>query len=237
MIADTLVDDYDVTDLFDRLTLACVELLGTDTAGLMLADQAGRLQLVASSSNTMRTLETFEVANDQGPCMECFATQRAISADLREDAALLRWPLFTIQARQAGVTGVQALPMRLRRQTIGALNIFHTAHPWLGEHDIALAQALADVATIALLQRRALAGSELLTEQLQEALNGRVVIEQAKGLLAERGQLDVDTAFDLLRRFCRSGQLQLTETSRALVTGTRDPDDVLALRWPKSPNN
>src|SRR3954453_17198668 len=108
---------------------------------------------------------------------------------------------------------MQALPMRLRGHTIGALNLFHYAGAPLGDHDTALAQALADVATIALLQRRALASSELLSEQLQEALNDRVVIEQAKGLLAERGQIDVDAAFGLLRAYCRSSRLPLTRTA------------------------
>jgi GAF domain-containing protein len=236
-LADTLVDDFDVTDLFDRLTNACVELLGAACAGLMLADQHGALQLMASSSEAMRTLELFELSHDQGPCMECFAARRPIFADLRAPEAADRWPQFTVEARRESVTAVQALPMRLRGQTIGALNLFHTGSPTLDEHDTALAQALADIATIALLQRRALASSELLSEQLQEALNDRVVIEQVKGLLAERGQLDVDAAFDLLRRYCRSLRLPLTRTARELLTGRRDADDVLAHRWPHAPQS
>jgi GAF domain-containing protein len=235
-IADTLVDDYDVTDLFDRLTQACVDLLGANTAGLMLADHDDRLRLVASSSEAMRALELFEMTYDEGPCMDCYQTRSAVAADLSHSDALARWPRFTAEALQKSVTAVQALPMRLRGQTIGALNIFHTDSPAFNAHDTALAQALADVATIALLQRKALASSETLTEQLQEALNGRIVIEQAKGLLAERGQLDVDAAFDLLRRYCRSRRLRLTDTARDLVTGSHDPDHVLALRWPRTPS-
>lgn len=235
MLADTLVDDFDVTDLFDRLTEACVELLGAATAGLMLADHHGTLQLMASSSEAMRRLELFEVTHDQGPCMECFASGVAVRADLTTAEAQERWPEFTAEALRDSVTAVQALPMRLRGHTIGALNIFHNGTPAFDDHATSLAQALADVATIALLQRRALASSELLTEQLQEALNDRIVIEQVKGLLAERGGLDVDVAFDLMRQYCRTSRLQLTHTARELLSGERDPDDVLAGRWPRTP--
>src|SRR4051794_33958333 len=217
MLADTLVADFDVTDLFNRLTAASVELLGASTAGLMLVDQHGVLQLMASSSEAMRQLELFEMNHNEGPCMECYATRTPVSADLRDPSSARRWPQFVEQALGASVVSVQALPMRLRGQTLGALNIFHNSARILSGHDTALAQALADVATIALLQRRALASSELLTEQLQEALNDRIVIEQVKGMLAERGQLDVDAAFALLREYCRSLRIPLTATARELL--------------------
>jgi transcriptional regulator with GAF, ATPase, and Fis domain len=235
-IADTLVDNYDVTDLFDQLTVACVELLGATTAGLMLADHDGRLQLAASSNEQMRALETLELTHSEGPCVECYRTGQPITADLRDPATAQRWPRFTVEALRSPFATAQALPMRLRGQTIGALNLFHTDASRIDDHNTSLAQALADVATIALLQRRALSVRETLSEQLQEALNARIVIEQAKGVLAERGQLDVDQAFDLLRRFCRSARLPLTETARDIVTGRRDPDDVLATRWPGTPD-
>jgi GAF domain-containing protein len=134
------------------------------------------------------------------------------------------------------MTSVQALPMRLRGDTIGALNIFHSGLGSLDRHDTDVAQALADVATIAILQRRALNDSEHLVEQLRVALNDRIVIEQVKGLLAERGQLSIDEAFTLLRSFCRSSRMPLTRTARELVTGRRDPDEVLAQRWPHTPD-
>lgn len=232
MLADTLVDHFDVTDLFVRLTSACVEVLGAATAGLMLVDQHDTLQLMASSSEAMRALELYEMSYDQGPCMECYASRKPVSADLRNSEAAQRWPQFTAEALRQSVTAVQALPMRLRGQTIGALNIFHTTGGRLDDHHTALAQALADIATIALLQRRALTSSEMLSEQLQEALNDRVVIEQAKGLLAERGRTDIDTAFRLLREYCRASRIPLTSTARELLSAQRDPDDVLARRWP-----
>ena len=234
MIADTLVTDFDVADLFDRLTTSCVELLGAATAGLMLADHHGSLQLMASSSSGMRDLEQFEIGHGEGPCLDSFATRRAVAVDLGGPEAAIRWPSFTAEARRLGIAGVQALPMRLRENTIGALNLFHTSTARLDEHTTDLAQALADIATVAILQRRALSSSELLAEQLQAALNDRIVIEQAKGLLAERGGLNVDEAFIALRDYCRATRRPLTATARALVTGEHDPDEVLAQRWPAS---
>jgi len=237
MIADTLVTDFDIADLFDRLTTACVELLGAATAGLMLADRDGTLQLMSSSSADMRALEQFEIAHAQGPCLDCFASRRALAVDLSGEEAARRWPAFTSEARRYGIAGVQALPMRLRDDTIGALNLFHTSVARLTDHSTELAQALADVATIAILQQRALSNSELLAEQLQTALNDRIVIEQAKGLLAERGHLDIDQAFTALRDYCRAARLPLTRTARALVLGTHDADDILAHRRPANPGS
>ncbi len=236
-LADTLVRDFDVADLFDRLTAACVELLGAATAGLMLAYPPGRLQLVTSSSAAMRTLEEFEVSSGEGPCMDAYAHRRPVSIDLRVQAARDAWPQFTAHALEAGFTGVQALPMRLRNETVGALNLFHTGERRFGEHDTALAQALADVATIAILQHRSLTTSQDLAGQLQVALNDRIVIEQVKGLLAERGRVGVDTAFSLLRDYCRTARLPLTRTARELISGERDPDDILRARFPQPPND
>lgn len=232
-ITDTLVSDFDVSDLFYRLTSACVDVLGAATAGLMLADHHGHLQLVASSSEAMRDLELFEMTHQEGPCLDSFGSREQIAVDLRDDAAARRWPRFTAEALRLSFVGVQALPMRLRGETIGALNVFHTGTDRLNEHDTALAQALADVATIAILQHRALATSELLAQQLQTALNDRIVIEQAKGLLAERGQLPVDEAFARLRYYCRSSRLPLTQTARELVAGQRDLNAVLGRPRPE----
>ncbi len=234
-IADTLVSEFDVADLFDRLTSACVDLLGAATAGLMLADHHGNLQLMASSSDAMRELELYEMRHNEGPCLECFANRQALAADLRADDAARRWPQFTPRALAMSFTGVQALPMRLRGDTIGALNIFHTERSGFDANDTDLAQALADIATIAILQRRALSSSELLAEQLQRALNDRIVIEQVKGLIAERGRMEIDAAFTLLRDFCRGSRLPLTATARELISGDRDLDDVLSSRWRRPP--
>lgn len=234
-IADTLVSDFDIADLFDRFTTACVELLGAATAGLMLADRDGTLQLMSSSNADMRALEQFEIQHGEGLCLDCYASRRAVAIAMDSADAAERWPKFTVEARRHGIAGVQALPMRLRGETIGALNLFHTATAGLDEHTTGLAQALADIATVAILHQRALANSELLAEQLQAALNDRIVIEQAKGVLAERGQLSIDEAFTALRDYCRAARIPLTQTARELVVGDHDPDDVLASRWPASP--
>ena len=236
-LADTLVRDFDVTDLFDRLTTACVDLLDAAAAGLMLADQRGTLQLMASSSRAMRALELFELSHDEGPCLDAYARRSQISVDLRDPAARQSWPHFTARAMGLGFTGVQALPMRLRDRTIGSLNVFHTSGERLDEHDTSLAQALSDVATIAILQRRRMDSSEELAAQLQTALNDRIVIEQVKGLLAERGHLGVDQAFAVLRDFCRSSRIPLTQTARELLTGRRDADEVLGRTVPSDPAN
>jgi GAF domain-containing protein len=235
-LADTLVSEFDVTDLFHILAGACVDVLGAATAGLMLADPAGILQLVASTSEVMHELEEFEVTTGEGPCLDCYAAGRPVAVVLSDADSRERWPRFTQRALAADMTSVQALPMRLRGDTIGALNIFHSGTGSLGRDDTEVAQALADVATIAILQRRMLNDSEHLVEQLQVALNDRIVIEQVKGLLAERGQLSIDEAFTLLRDFCRSSRLPLTRTARELVSRERDPDDVLAHRWPATPS-
>src|SRR3954451_1151165 len=225
-IADTLVSEFDVADLFDRLTGACVDLLGAATAGLMLADHHGNLQLMASSSDAMRKLELYEMRHSEGPCLDCYARREPLAIDLREDDAEQRWPQFTPRARGMSFTGVQALPMRLRGDKLRALNIFHTERGAFDADDTDLAQALADIATIAILQRRALSSSELLAEQLQRALNDRIVIEQVKGLIAERGRMEIDAAFTLLRDFCRASRLPLTATARELISGERNLDDL-----------
>jgi GAF domain-containing protein len=234
---DEAVAQYDdLIDLFDRLTAACVDLFAAHSAGLMLTDPQGALELVHSSSAAMRELELLELRSGEGPCVDAQVTGAEVAVDLREAGAWERWPRFTAAARQTGFCGVQALPMRARGTTIGALNIFHTAVGRWSEHDTAVAQALADLTAIAIQHRRHLTDSELLTGQLQHALNGRVVIEQAKGLLAERGRMGVDAAFAVLRSFCRSTRVSLTSTARELVEGRLDPDDVLASRWPPSPD-
>jgi GAF domain-containing protein len=227
LLADTLVSEFDVTDLFDRLASACVDVLGAAAAGLMLADGDGHLHLTASSSDAMRVLEEFEAEVGEGPCFDAYARREAVSHELSDEAARQDWPRFTQAALRSGFTGVQALPMRLRAETVGALDVFHTGVELLTAHDTALVQALADITTIALLHHRALRDSQELAGHLQIALNDRIVIEQAKGLLAERGRLHVDAAFVLLRNYCRSAQLPLTRTARELVEGRRSADQLL----------
>lgn len=215
-LADTLVDDYDVVELLDQLVHSCVDLLGISAAGLLLDDQRGKLAVVASSNEETRLLEIFQLQSNQGPCLDCVRTGAPVSTgDLSTDLA--RWPIFVPVALAAGFQAVTALPLRLRHQTIGALNLFKLEAEAVPAADQRLAQALADVATIGILQRRSAHRSSVVAEQLQHALNSRVVIEQAKGVLAERHGVSIDAAFDALRRHARDHNHKLTEVALAVV--------------------
>jgi GAF domain-containing protein len=217
-LADTLVDDFDVMDFMHVLTERCVQVLGVSAAGILLADPAGALQVVAASSEPCRLLETFQVQTDEGPSLECFASGQPVTvADLSRSE---RWPLFASAAIELGFSSVLAVPMRLRAETIGALSFFMVEYGGLHESAQRLGRALADVATIGLLQQRAIHHRELLAEQLQTALSSRIVIEQAKGILAERLHVDVDQAFILLRRGARSHHRRLSDLAYAIVAGT-----------------
>ncbi len=216
MLADSLVEDYDIVDLLDRLAAACIRLLGVTAAGLLLNDQQGHLAVVASSSEETRLLEIFQLQNDQGPCLDCVRTGAAVvSTDLEADRA--RWPLFASYAIAAGFQSVVALPMRLREQTIGGLNLFDGRAVPVSPDDQQLAQALADVATIGILQQRSAHRSTMLAEHLQRALNSRIVIEQAKGVLAERNGTSMVAAFASLRLYARDQNIKLTDLAFAVV--------------------
>jgi len=217
-MADTLVDDFDVIDFLHVLTERCVQLLGIAAAGLLLTDGQDTLQLVAASSERTRLLELFQLQTDQGPCVDCFRTGQPVSVADVPSAG--RWPRFTAAAAEVGFAAVHALPMRLRDQVIGALNLFDTNPGALDEGRLRVGQALADVATIGLLQERAIRHRDVLTEQLQNALNSRILIEQAKGVLAERLHVDMANAFVVLRGGARNQNRRLTKLAQAVVDGT-----------------
>jgi hypothetical protein len=225
--ADTLVDDFDVIEFLHTLAGRCVQLLDVDAAGLMLADSLGQLHATAASTESARLLELFELQTDTGPCMDAFRTgAQVVNADLQ--ASQQRWPRFAEAAQAAGFVSVHALPLRLRAIVIGALNLF-VAHPGtLSEADVRTGQALADVATIGILAQRSVQQAELLSAQLQKALNSRVTIEQAKGVLAERRQITVDAAFVLLRAHARDHNLHLSDLARQVADGTSTAADLLA---------
>jgi GAF domain-containing protein len=226
-LADTLVDNYDIIDLLDRLVAYSVELLAADAAGIMLVDSQRALHVVASSHEDADVMELLQLEADQGPCVECFRTQERVSVpDLTEAAG--RWPVFVAAVESRGTyRSVHALPLRLRGEAIGAMNLFHRQPGPMPEADLALGQALADVATIGILSERAIRRGEVVTEQLQTALNNRVIIEQAKGVLAHRGNLSMNEAFDRLRRYARSRNALLSEVARQVVE-TDLATDVLA---------
>jgi len=218
-VADTLVDDFDVIDLLLTLAGRCVRLLDVDAAGIMLIDQRGHLHAAAASTENARLVELFQLQSDAGPCVDCCRTGTAVvNADL--DANHERWPRFAEAARESGFVAVHALPLRLRHTVIGALNLFSAGSRELTEDDVRVGQGLADVATIGILAQRSLHQAELLAEQLQSALNSRIVIEQAKGVLAERRQISVDEAFTLLREHARRHNLRLSDVAREVAEGS-----------------
>jgi hypothetical protein len=217
-LADTLVDDFDVMDFLHVLTERSVQILGVVAAGLLLADEQGTLQVVAASSERTRLLELFQLQTDEGPCVDCFRSGQAVSeVDL---AGAGRWPRFSAAATEVGYAAVHAVPMRLRIVTIGALNFFGAQAGAVDQERLRLGQALADVATIGLLQHRAIHRRDVVTEQLQTALNSRVLIEQAKGVLAERLRVSVDDAFTVLRRAARRQNRRLVDLAEAVVGGS-----------------
>jgi GAF domain-containing protein len=218
-LADTLVDDFDVVELLTLLTDRCVEVLDVGAAGLMLVSPEGDLRLMASSSDAMRVLELFELQAQEGPCLDCYRTSAPV---VNQDLAVVngRWPRFAAEALEAGFHCVHALPMRLRGTVIGALNLFHVEPGDMREADVVAAQALADVATIAILQHRAVLEAQVLNEQLQSALTNRITIEQAKGVVAERKGLDMEQAFAALRSYARNHNRLLVDVARNVIDGS-----------------
>ena len=229
-MADTLVDDFDVIDFLHVLAERCVQLLGVSAAGLLLTDQQGALQVVAASSERTRLLELFQLQTDQGPCVDCFRTGQPVSVTNLPAAG--RWPRFTKAAAEVGFAAVHALPMRLRDEVIGALNLFDTDPGPVDGGTLRIGQALADVATIGLLHQRAIHRRDVLTEQLQTALNSRILVEQAKGVLAERLHVDLAEAFTMLRSNARSHNRRLSDLARAIVDGTEQLPPAAAVSPP-----
>jgi len=218
-LADTLVADFDVVELLTLLADRCVDVLDVGAAGLMLVAPDGNLRVMASSSEAMRVLELFEIQAQEGPCLDCFRTGGpVVNQDLV--TANDRWPRFATEALAAGFHSVHALPMRLRGKVIGALNLFHLEPGAMRQADVDAAQAFADVATIAILQHRAATEAHALNEQLNGALNTRIVIEQAKGVVAERQSLDMEQAFATLRNHARNHNRKLAEVAVDVIEGS-----------------
>jgi transcriptional regulator with GAF, ATPase, and Fis domain len=218
--ADTLVDDFDVIEFLETLTNNTAQVSSASSAGLLLSNPQGQLQYVASSSESIKLLELFQLQYREGPCLDCFHSgEPVVNADL--SGAEDRWPNFAPRAVAAGFRSVHAFPLRHKRKVIGAMNLFSTDKGGLEAQDARVVQSLADIATIALLQVRTIRSGELLAEQLQQALNSRIMIEQAKGALARIHGIDVNLAFDLMRRYARTNHHRLVEVAQAVLT---DPE-------------
>jgi GAF domain-containing protein len=218
--ADTLVDDFDVIEFLETLTNHTAQVSSAASAGLLLSNPKGQLQYVASSSESIKLLELFQLQYREGPCLDCFISGEAVvNAEL--ETAGDRWPHFAPTAVAAGYRSVHAFPLRHQRKVIGALNLFSTDPGGFEPQDARIVQALADIATIGILQERAIRSGELLTQQLQSALNSRITIEQAKGALARMHGIDVDLAFELMRRYARTHHHRLVDVAEAVL---HDPD-------------
>lgn len=218
-IAESLVDDFDVIEVLTMLTDRCLEAFDVSDAGLMLAAPVGgELRLMTSSSVIMRDLELFELQRREGPCLECYRSgEPVVAADL--GVAGDRWPRFAPTAQAAGFRSVAAVPMRFRGTVIGALNLFRNRPGPVGAEDLVGARALADVATIAILQHQAVVDARTVNEQLSHALNSRIIIEQAKGVLAERATIEIDEAFQWLRHHARAHRRTVVAVAEELING------------------
>jgi GAF domain-containing protein len=221
-LADSLVDDFDVIEVLTLLSNRCVDAIDVDAAGVLLVAPEGDLQYIASSSESMKVLELFQIQANEGPCVDCYHGGTAIinhSLGTSEDL----WPQFSPRAMAHGFKSVHCLPMRLRGQTVGALNLFSVTEGALHEDDIVVAQGLADVATIAILQYRTALNAQTLNDQLSNALNSRIIIEQAKGKISQATNCDMTDAFARLRAHSRNHNELLTEIARSIVLGTMSP--------------
>ena len=215
-LADTLVANFDVIELLTVLSSRSVELLDAAQAGILLADDTGQLRLMAASTEQIGLLELFQIQNDEGPCMDCFRAGTIVTADLTRTGT---WPLFAAESIAAGFPSVCAVPLRLRSTVLGCLNLFLAEPVALEGWQVEVAQALADVASIAIIQDQAARDAAVREHHLQHALQSRISIEQAKGMLAERFGMDMDAAFNKLRAYARNHNLRLTDLAEALATG------------------
>ncbi len=222
-LADTLVLGFDGIDFLHALTERCVQLLDIDAAGIVLVDQQGTLSLVAASTEQTHLLELFQLPNEDGPLLDCYHTGHGVGcADLV--AAPPRWP--RLAAGDRGFAAVQAVPMRLREQILGALNLFSCSPSDIPADVTAVTQSFANVATISILRVRALRHSEMVTEQLQSALHSRMLIEQAKGVLAQRHRISIAEAFTLMRTYARLHNRLLSQIAQAVISQAPDIADL-----------
>jgi transcriptional regulator with GAF, ATPase, and Fis domain len=221
-LADTLVDDFDVIDVLSTLSSRCVELLDAAASGIAVVDARGRLQVMAASSEAANVLELFQVHNGEGPCQDAFRLGIPVAdGKLRLND---RWPRFAPLAVAAGFEAVHAFPLVVRANVLGSLTLLMSKSGSLGDADVVIAQALAHAATLTLLQNQAAEDAQRLTGQLQGALNSRITIEQAKGVISELAHVTTDEAFVRLRSFARNHNTKLTDLAGDVVRRTLDRD-------------
>jgi GAF domain-containing protein len=230
-LGDSLVSDFDVIELLSVLATRCAMLLDASEVGVLLRNELGGLTVMASTSERARALELFEIQSEEGPCLDCVTSSRQVAITDLDGEGRSRWPRFAEEALAVGYSAVVAMPMRLREETIGAVNVFLDGERAPGPVDLRLAQAFADAATISILQDRVLDSAQVLADQMQHALHSRIALEQAKGIVAEVLVVSMDEAFDVLRGHARANTLKLSELSRRLVEREIRPTE---LRRPKA---
>ena len=222
-LVDTIVTDFDITEVFYRLVDTAVHVVEADQAGLLLMDKSGDLGIAAATSASTHLVELLQVQANEGPCLDAFRTGEPVrTGPLDSDDAIATWPEFAPMAVSAGFHSVVAVPMRWRDTTLGSLNLFRTGHGDADDRDIIAARALADLTTIAIVQAHAVDGAHEVIEQLQTALDTRVAIEQAKGIVAEHSKLDVEAAFERIRGHARSSNVRLSELAEKIISGDID---------------
>ncbi len=215
-MADSLVDDFDLFEFLHQLTVRAADVSGASAVGLVLSDHRGQVRFIAANNESGKFMELLQLQNDEGPCLDCVVSgMPVVNADLAH--AQDQWPTFAPAAIEAGFSSVHAFPMRLRLEVIGALNLFGDESTRFAADDVRVVQALADVATIAVLQERSIARAEAVTEQLQAALNSRVVIEQAKGALAQAEGISPSEAFEVLRSTARTSRRKLVDVATRVL--------------------
>jgi anti-anti-sigma factor len=219
-IVEALVHDFDIVDVLTTLTTRCVDLLDAAAAGILLADGTGRLRVIGASTDQVEALELFQIQNEEGPCLDCYTTGKVVAAN--DLVAASPWPSFATRCSSAGYASVYAVPLRFNSEILGCLNLFMTAVSGLSVAEVALAQALADVATLAIAQSESHREPGIAGDRLQRALDGRIAIEQAKGMIAEHAGIDLHDAFQVLRTFARDNHRALTEVADALVAAQID---------------
>jgi GAF domain-containing protein len=222
-IVDSLVDDFDVIELLTNLAHRTVELLEAAAVGILLADESGQLRVMAASNERVQLLELFQIQNEEGPCFDSFRTGAVVFSSELPNAL---WPRFGVVSAEAGYRTVCAVPLRLRDAVLGCLNLFIEGSQPLSADEVALAQALADVASIAIVQDQLTRQAAIREGELQHALASRIAIEQAKGMIAERSGIDMHESFDRLRNYARGTNRGLTEVAESMVAGTLSVDTV-----------
>ncbi|MCS5732473.1 GAF and ANTAR domain-containing protein [Herbiconiux daphne] len=217
-LADTLVTGYDIVEVLQTLIEQTTQIVEANEAGILLPDSTGGLEVVASTSERSQLISILQLRADEGPCLDAYATGKPVSVDNIADT-YARWPAFATSAAEVDFQSMYAIPMRLRDETIGSMNIFSDRTGPMDPKDTMIARALADVATIGILQERALRESGIAQEQLQRALDSRVLIEQAKGVLAQTERIDMHEAFTVLRNRARHSGRRLSDVAQEVIEG------------------